>query len=290
MIGSIRWEWRRAAFAAPRPDARKFGAGRRQPDFPGAARLIAERPFACDQNQQVRAVVGVVSLARDIQLLRAEIRAIHEQLAGCRLGSRMPASVRHLHAFIQMQFARPAVVIEAVGHVGVLLDLAEHDAGADGVHRMRRSEVRLAGLHRNPVHELLDLAGARRPPQPLARDRLAEPQRDLGARLGVAGCATSRSCRASPSSPSSGCTWTERRSEVKINFTSSGNSRPAQIPCLADRLLRIAETTARGAFAPQTFSRRRRRAGGRPPAHYEFLTMNWWMRSSPRSSSVIDVA
>src|SRR5690348_487417 len=58
-----------------------------------------------------------------------------------------------------------------------------------------------------------------------------------------------------PSSPSSGCTWTDSRSEVKISFTSSGSSCSARNQASP---IGSAESGNQGArrVLPHTFSRR----------------------------------
>ena len=56
----------------------------------------------------------------------------------------MRARVRDRDAFVQVQFPRPAVVVQPVGDVAVLLNLDQRQAGSDGVHRSRRREERIA--------------------------------------------------------------------------------------------------------------------------------------------------
>jgi hypothetical protein len=87
------------------------------------------------------------------------------------------------HRLFHVDLARPAVVPQPVRHVRVLLDLAEHDAGANRMHRMGGREVRLARRDRNPVEQLLNVARLRGLQQSLARDGLAEPERDRRTRL-----------------------------------------------------------------------------------------------------------
>src|SRR6202000_3064319 len=86
---------------------------------------------------------------------------------------------------LDVQFARTSVIPETVGYVGILLNLAQHDAAANRVYRMRRSEVRLARAHRHPVEQILNLAGASGLAQTLPADRFAKTQCNGGARLRV---------------------------------------------------------------------------------------------------------
>ena len=61
-------------------------------------------------------------------------------------GSVVWIGARYLESFFEMQFASAAVVIEAIGDVGVLLDFAQSNAGADRVNGPGFGEVCLAGL------------------------------------------------------------------------------------------------------------------------------------------------
>ena len=49
-------------------------------------------------------------------------------------------------SLFEMQFPPASVVIQAIGDVGVLLDFAQSDAGADRVNRARFGEERVARL------------------------------------------------------------------------------------------------------------------------------------------------
>ena len=49
-------------------------------------------------------------------------------------------------------------VVEAVGHVGGLLDLIEHDALADGVHHAGGNVQHVAGSHIHPLQQRLHRA------------------------------------------------------------------------------------------------------------------------------------
>src|SRR5512133_962511 len=57
------------------------------------------------------------------------------------------AEVGDARGLVYVQLARAPVVVQAVGDVAVLLDLAEDDAGSDRVHGMGGGEVGLAGAH-----------------------------------------------------------------------------------------------------------------------------------------------
>src|SRR5262249_49180347 len=74
--------------------------------------------------------------------------------------ARMHPQVRDGSRLFQVELARPPIVPEAISHVGVLLYLEEDDACADGMYRVRGSEIGFAGPHGNPVQQLLDFSGA----------------------------------------------------------------------------------------------------------------------------------
>ena len=94
---------------------------------------------------------------------------------------------------------------------------------------------------------------------------------------------------ARPYSPSSGCTCTESRWEVKISFTSSGKFAISQIPRLADGPFRIRKPGPQWVL-PHTLSRREGVRRMALPMTYEFLTMNSWMRSRPRFRFCMEAA
>ena len=73
-----------------------------------------------------------------------------------------------------MQFARAAVVVEAIGHVAVLLDLDQADAGADGVDRPRRDVEEIARFDPVPFEQVLDPAIERSGTQFLLAHRFAQ--------------------------------------------------------------------------------------------------------------------
>ena len=86
---------------------------------------------------------------------------------------------------LNVQFAGAAVIPQPVSDVRVLLDFAQHNPSADGVHGMRRSEVGLSGLHREPIHKLLDFSAGAGLRQSFAADWLPESQRDPRTRFGL---------------------------------------------------------------------------------------------------------
>ena len=63
------------------------------------------------------------------------------------------AELNHIQRLVYMQRARVAlgvaavVIVNAVGQIGVLLNLAEDQASADGMRGTRRDEHRVIGLH-----------------------------------------------------------------------------------------------------------------------------------------------
>ena len=71
---------------------------------------------------------------------------------------RIRRRARDSDAVVEMQLARAAVVVEPVGHVGILLEFEQRNAPADRVDRAGRDHEEVAGAHRPPVHQLLDRA------------------------------------------------------------------------------------------------------------------------------------
>jgi len=95
----------------------------------------------------------------------------------------MAAEIRHLQGLIEMQLTRAAVIVEPVGDIAILLDLAERETGANSVHRACGHKERIARLRRTPVQQLFDLARERRGAHALARERPLETQRQARPRL-----------------------------------------------------------------------------------------------------------
>lgn len=59
---------------------------------------------------------------------------------------------------LEMKFPRPAVIIEAVGDIGVLLNLRESDACSDSMYRSGGNEPGFTGDSRQPAEMLHDAA------------------------------------------------------------------------------------------------------------------------------------
>src|SRR5258708_36040366 len=140
-----------------------------------------------EANQQFesRAARPVAQLSIELERIGGEVRAIGEaappvgQAGGAPRPGMPPAPETGCpQAFIEMQLARAAIIVQPVGDVGILLDLAEGDPGADGVNRARWNEVGLARTNRNPAQPLLDLSAQRRRPQRFFADRPREAEGD----------------------------------------------------------------------------------------------------------------
>ena len=86
----------------------------------------------------------------------------------------------------QLPVGAPAlVVVDPEGGVGVLLDLGDEDAGADGVDGAWQDEERIALLHRHPVQHLADGAVLRPAAELLRRDLPGKAEVDGGALVAV---------------------------------------------------------------------------------------------------------
>ena len=80
----------------------------------------------------------------------------------------MPASDRQLartvvrqntgnrETFLKMQFPPPAVIVKPIGHIGVLLNLAQRDTRADSVDSSGFRIVGVARFHLNRIQKMLD--------------------------------------------------------------------------------------------------------------------------------------
>ncbi len=64
----------------------------------------------------------------------------------------------NLDGLVQVQFARAAVIVQPIRDIGMLLDFAQSKSTADGVNRAGGNEESIAGLHLDPIEQLLDLA------------------------------------------------------------------------------------------------------------------------------------
>ena len=58
---------------------------------------------------------------------------------------------------IKMQFPGPAVVVQAVGDIGVLLNLADGQPSTDRMHGARRHINEVTGRHSAPISVMLDV-------------------------------------------------------------------------------------------------------------------------------------
>lgn len=82
---------------------------------------------------------------------------------------------------VEVEFAGAAVVVEAVGGIGELLDLAKDDPGAEGVDRAGGDKDGVAGVNGDPVEEVFDGAGEGGGTDEVAGDGFAETEGDDGA-------------------------------------------------------------------------------------------------------------
>src|SRR3546814_38502 len=84
---------------------------------------------------------------------------------------------------IEMQFARTAVIIEAIGAIDVLLHLDERQAGADGMDGPRWIVEEIAGASGSPVKHRLDASVQRSSPQRVGIARLPKTDAEFGTRI-----------------------------------------------------------------------------------------------------------
>jgi hypothetical protein len=101
------------------------------------------------------------------------------------LGAGVGGEVGDGEGFVEVEFAGAAVVVEAVGDVGDLLDFAEDEAGADGVDGSGGDEERLAGGDGAPVEEGLDFAREGGLAEASGWDGFAKAEGDGSARFGA---------------------------------------------------------------------------------------------------------
>src|SRR6476469_10374565 len=92
---------------------------------------------------------------------------------------------RYLDAIVEVQLARAAVVVEAVGEVDVLLEFQQRYAAADCVDGAGRHEEQVAAANWFPIHQVLDRSIERRRPELVLPDVAPQAQRDGGAWFGV---------------------------------------------------------------------------------------------------------
>lgn len=97
----------------------------------------------------------------------------------------------HVERLVHMQLPRlpvrpdPPEVVDAVGRVGVLLDLREQDARADRVDRARADEEDVPLVHGGPVERLGDRVVRDPPAHLLRRNFPLKPKIEEGIRLAV---------------------------------------------------------------------------------------------------------
>ena len=95
------------------------------------------------------------------------------------------AEVSDGEGLFEVEFAGAAVVVEAVGGIGKLLDLAKDDPGAEGVDGAGGDEDGVAGLDGDPVEEVFNGAREGGGTDEVAGDGLAETEGDDGAGFGT---------------------------------------------------------------------------------------------------------
>ena len=188
----------------------------------------------------------------------------------------------HAHSLVQMQFPRTAVIEQPVRHIGPLLDFAQRQSRADGVHRPRGNEERVARTRLMPLQQVFDFARERGFTQPLFRDRFAKPSGDLRARLGRQDV------------PHLGLAFGmhlygqrfRREQELDEKRRLRSIRRPLK-PHFADFLRCCPDTRAPNVWSPKLSAETAESAAC---SIYTRALMNRSSRSRPRSSSFIDVA
>src|ERR1039458_4842338 len=260
--------------------------------FASPYRFCADHAAAFHANPQLALLRGRHKLVH-LHQLRHKVLRPHQQFAALGNGHRlhrprMHAQVGNRRRLFHMQRPIPPVIPQPVSDIGILLDLAQHNPGADRVHRVRRGEIGFPGLHRHPVDELFDLARPRRFPQMVARDWLPKPQRDGRARFRrqdvphfrFAAWAVLPIVRMHLHAQPLRCE-DQLDQQRQIAF--------GQEPGFADGLRRVWKPWGQARRAPHLLPKRRRETNGLVH-NYEFFTMNPCRRSRPRASSFIDVA
>src|SRR5258705_10935076 len=84
-------------------------------------------------------------------------RPLNGQTDRIRWGPKRPG-VGNGDAIVDVQFTLSAVVEQAECRVAALLNLAEHDAGAEGVNGAGRNEDDIAFRNRTPLNQINDRA------------------------------------------------------------------------------------------------------------------------------------
>ncbi len=152
----------------------------RQRTLAGKHRLVLDAGQAGERDHQQAAVVarGLLGARQPLDLVEPEVRPVDQRDVARRDVPVEPFAVRlalrHADALLEMQLARAAVVVEAVGDVGVLLDLDDRAAAADRMHRVGRDVEEVAGPDRVPHEHVLDRAVERRAAHRFGVDRLPE--------------------------------------------------------------------------------------------------------------------
>jgi hypothetical protein len=80
---------------------------------------------------------------------------------------------------VQMQLPPAPIIIEPIGHVGLLLDLTHHQAASDGMNSSSRKKKSIPWPGVIPLQQLLNFARLSRFPKLLLRKRFHESRGDL---------------------------------------------------------------------------------------------------------------
>src|SRR6185369_684268 len=138
---------------------------------------------------ELAAVAFEPSVARTGPMLQHEGRSISENETALLCLQRHER--RHIgygladgDAFIQMQLARAAIIVKAIGEIDILLDLDQRQAGANRMNRAGRRIEDIAGFHRLPEQLVLNRSVERRLAKLLTRHHLAHAKADNRVRFG----------------------------------------------------------------------------------------------------------
>lgn len=135
-----------------------------QPAFARSNGFVGDRDRLVERDNKERmcTVPRVCGCAgRSSQPVKLEVRPIDERYVSV-LGNAstqptiVDSSVSHCDTRVEVQFTRAAVIIKAVGDIGVLLHFDECQAGPDGVDRPGRKVDEIAGCHRAPIEQAFD--------------------------------------------------------------------------------------------------------------------------------------
>jgi len=151
-----RWQLRHSADQHARALAGQRVARFEQKAVAGACNIGSALHLAVERDDPAPAVLKPVPAAVN----QSEGRTIdqHPLFGGRNAAGRSCAGpgVSDPDGLLDVQLARAAVVIEAVGDVHVLLEFEQGEPAADCVDRARRDEDEIAGADRAPVDQLLD--------------------------------------------------------------------------------------------------------------------------------------